>query len=105
MAAVDPANVVALCHEGDVIAELIVPLITSIVKSYTRGRGFDEDGEPNAEIAAVITTASARLFANPRQANEAKTTGPFMLDRRSRGFDGWTLAELFVLNRYRKQAM
>jgi hypothetical protein len=41
---------------------LIVPLITSIAKSYTRGRGFEVDGEPNAEIAAVITTASARLF-------------------------------------------
>jgi hypothetical protein len=99
VAAVDPADVVALCHEGDGIAELIVPLITSIAKSYTRGLGFDEDDAPNAEIAAVITTASARLFANPEQL-------PYDVGAVSMrgGFNGFNLAELAVLNRYRKRA-
>jgi hypothetical protein len=60
MPAVDPDDVVALSHEGDGVAELVVPLITTMARAYTRGRGFDEDDEPNAEIAAVITTASAR---------------------------------------------
>jgi len=32
------------------------------------------------------------------------TAGPYVLDQRS-FFTGWTLAELFVLNRYRKRAM
>jgi hypothetical protein len=99
VAAVDPADVVALCHEGDGIAELIVPLIRSIAKSYTRSRGFDEDDAPNAEIAAVITTASARLFANPEQL-------PYDVGAVSMrgGFNGFNLAELAVLNRYRKRA-
>jgi hypothetical protein len=34
----------------------------------------------------------------------AQTAGPFTVDIRSRGFEGWTLAELAVLNRYRKRA-
>ena len=86
-------------HEGDGVAELIVPLITSIVKSYTRGRGFDEDGEPNAEIAAVIA---------PRRRGCSRTpsSSPYDVGAVSMrgGFNGFNLAELAVLNRYRKRA-
>ena len=64
-----------------------------------RGRGFDDD-EPNDELAAVITTASARLVANPEQI--PTTIGSVEI----RGaFNGFSLAETFVLNRYRKRAL
>jgi hypothetical protein len=86
---------------GDTTA--IVPLITMMAKAYTRGHGFDDD-EPNDEIAAVITTASARLAANPKQLSNTETAGPYNQNVVG-GFTGWTLAEQFVLNRYRKRAM
>lgn len=81
----------------------VIPVITTMAKSYTRGQGF-VGNEPNAELAAVITTAAARLASNTKQLRHAQTSGPFVQDFRS-AFDGWTLAELFVLNRYRKRAM
>jgi hypothetical protein len=95
MPEVDPDDVVALT-DGDV--ETVVPLITTIAKAYTRGQGFTGN-VPNEEIAAAITTASARLYANPEQI-------PYDIGTVSMrgGFNGWTLAELFVLNRYRVRA-
>lgn len=106
MADVDPTDVVTLTAEGDAqaVADIAVPLLTVIAKSYTRGRGF-VGNVPNEEIAAVITTASARFVANPKQASESQTIGPFIQDRRSRGFEGWSLAEYAVLNRYRRRAL
>ena len=106
MAEVDPADVVALTAEGTdaaAVAALAVPLVTEMAKGYTRGQGFTAD-VPNDDIAAVITTASARFVGNTKQTSMVKTTGPFTADLRSY-FSGWTLAELFVLNRYRKRAM
>lgn len=100
MAEVEPADVDELLAGG---TDLIVPLITTMARAYTRGQGFDGD-EPNDEIAAVIVTAAARLVANPKQIGTSSTAGPFSEDVRG-GFTGWTLAELFVLNRYRKRAM
>ena len=58
--AVEPTTVTSL-QSGDVTT--VVPIITTMAKAYTRGRGFD-GAEPNEDIAAVITTASARLAAN-----------------------------------------
>jgi hypothetical protein len=75
-----------------------VTSITAMVRAYTRGEGFT-DAEPNDELAAVITTASARLCANPEQA----ITDVGSVSIRN-AFNGWTLAETFVLNRYRKRA-
>ena len=94
-----PGDVTALA-EGDV--ETVVPVVTTMAKSYTRGHGFDGN-EPNEEIAAVIVTASARLAANPAQLATDQTAGPFSRSIRG-GFDGWTLAEQIVLNRYRVRA-
>lgn len=76
-------------------------LVTVMARSYTRGRGFVDD-QPNAEIAAVITTAAARLAAN----------GTGLLSKRvddieyafARTGFGWTLTEQIVLNRYRVRA-
>ncbi|CCK58949.1 hypothetical protein [Mycobacterium canetti] len=80
-----------------------IPIITAMAKAYTRGRGFDSNGDPNDEIAAVITTAAARLAGNPRQSSLNQVMADFTSDQRS-FFNGWTLAEQFVLNRYRVRA-
>lgn len=77
-----------------------VAVVTAMARAYTRDRGFDPiTGEPFEDVAAVITTATARLVANPEQI--AHATGPFSYGG---GFTGWSLAETFVLNRYRKRA-
>ena len=77
----------------------VVPIITTLAKAYTRSRGFNGN-TPNDEIAAVITTASARLASHPEQV--ALTVGSVAFPRG--GFTGWTAAELAVLNRYRVRA-
>jgi hypothetical protein len=88
--------------QGDL--ETVVPIVTVMAKAYTRGRGFDDTtGQPNDEIAAVITTAAARLAANGAQLAADNTAGPFAQSIRG-GFTGWSLAEQFVLNRYRVRA-
>jgi hypothetical protein len=84
------------------LAEEHARIITAMVRAYTRGNGFAEDGNPTDELAAVITTATARLVANPRQFRQ-ETAGPFSTTYAP--FAGWTLAETFVLNRYRKRAL
>ena len=104
MAAVTAADVAAFLGQGSdptvvALAGEHVPIITAMASAYTRGVGFT-DGTPNEEIAAVITTATARLVAHPTQIEqrigETYTRA---------GFSGWTLAETFVLNRYRRTAL
>lgn len=80
-----------------------VEIITAMAQAYTRGRGFVQ-GVPADDLAAVITTATARLVANPEQLPKDQTAGPFS-QRTYAGFKGWSLAETFVLDRYRKKAM
>lgn len=83
------------------LAEQHVGIVTAMARSYTRDSGFDAaTGEPVDEIAAVITTATARLLANPEQT--ARDVGSVSLRG---GFTGWSLAETFVLNRYRKRSL
>jgi hypothetical protein len=81
------------------LAGEVVPVITAMVRAYTRTRGFTA-AEPNDELAAVITTASARMTANPEQIQSKVGS----VEIRG-GFQGFTLAETFVLNRYRKTAL
>lgn len=105
MAAVAAADVAAFLNlDGDAamiaLAEKHVPVITALARAYTRGRGFDTAGDPEgAELEAIITTASARLIANPEQL--AYDSGSVSMRG---GFNGFNLAELFVLNRYRVRA-
>lgn len=89
----DDADVVAL-------AWLHVPLVTAIVRTYTRNKGFTSDG-PSDSLAAVIITASARLITNPAQAREERI-GDYAVTPAT--FDGFTLPELMVLNTYRKRS-
>lgn len=89
----DDTGLVALAGEH-------VDIITTMVRAYTRGNGFTDAEGPNDELAAVITTATARLVANPEQL-ETSVGGTYVRG----GFVGWTLAETFVLNRYRKRSL
>lgn len=89
----DDASLVALAEEQ-------VRIVTAMVRGYTRGRGFDTFGQVAEDLAAVITTATARMLANPEQI--AYDVGNVSLRG---GFQGWSLAETFVLNRYRKRAL
>lgn len=75
-----------------------VAIISSMVRSYTRGGGF-YGTEPTEDVAAVITCATARLLANPEQLRTQVGSQSVY-----NGFSGWSLAESFVLNRYRKRA-
>lgn len=98
-----PETVAAFLGRGDdpetvALAGQVLPIITALARSYTRGRGF-VGIYPTEDVAAVIVTASARLVANPDQL--ASTVGEVTLA----GWQGWTLAETFVLNRYRVRAL
>lgn len=79
-----------------------LPIVTAMARSYTRGRGFNDDG-PAEDLAAVIITATARLMKNPEQIAFEQAAGPMSTAIRG-GFAGWNLAETFVLNRYRQRA-
>ena len=96
-------DVDALLDEPSAAVAAAIAQVTVMARAYTRGRGFD-DGEPNDEISAVITTASARLAANGRQTLGREKVDDVEREVRS-SFIGWTLAELAVLNRYRVTAM
>ncbi len=91
-----------LGQDGDTalvaLADQHVSIVTALARSYTRGKGFTA-GEPAEDVAAVIVTATARLMANPEQLGYQR--GSVSL---AGGFTGWSLAETFVLNRYRKRA-
>lgn len=100
--AVTGAEVAGFLGQGDdttlvALAGQHVGIVTAMARSYTRGNGFTGT-EPAADVAAVIVTATARLLSNPEQLDQ--TVGSVAV----RGaFTGWTLAELFVLNAYRRR--
>src|SRR5690348_4969648 len=77
----------------------VLSIVSSLAKSYTRGRGFT-DGVPADDIAAAILTASARLLSHPRQVGIDETVGPQSARFISTPV-AWSVAELSVLNRYR----
>jgi hypothetical protein len=104
MADVDPDDVTPLPDIYDVPpVEHSVPIVTTMAKASTRGRGFDGN-TPNDELAAVITTASARPAANGQRGLWQKRVDDVEFEWWS-SFGGWTRAELAVLNRYRVRAM
>jgi hypothetical protein len=77
-------------------------IVSQLANAHTRGVGFT-NGVPNADIAAVIKTAAARLIANPSQLLTDETVGQESASFRS-AWTGWTVPELFALNRYRVRA-
>ena len=104
MAAPTPAELGALLGRAVTSEQgvAVLQVVTSMARAYTRDAGFT-DGTPNDEIRAVILTAAARLLSNPRGLLMDETVGPESVSYRS-AFTGWTVAELFTLNRYRARA-
>lgn len=84
----------------------VLEVVTAMARAYTRNVGFDEDGEPNEEIGAVILSCSARLIApSPNaQLDVSESHGPSSV-RVSGSPVGFSVTELMVLNRYRQRSM
>lgn len=87
--------------QDEVQIQTHIDTVTAMVRRYTRGIGFASNGTPDADLAAVIVTSTARLIQNPTMA-ELQTAGPFTV--RPGSFNGWTLPELAVLHSYRRRA-
>ena len=83
------------------LAQAHLPVVSAMVKAYTRGRGFDEAGNMADDLALVVIASTARLVANPDHTRDT-TTGPFSI--RHGIFDGWTLPELAILHSYRRRS-
>ena len=90
--------------DSETVAELVeqhLPIVTAQVRSYTRGRGFTDAGHPDANLRAVIVSATARSVANPtgsgtlRLGNATHNPGVYA---------GWTLPELAILHGYRRRS-
>lgn len=79
-----------------------VELVFALAYDYTRGRGFTA-GVPAPTLRSVIVTGAARLAGNPLQTPVQVSAGA-VSERYGAGFVGWSLAELAVLNRYRRTA-
>lgn len=89
------------------MADLHVTQVAALARAYTRDAGFlfsnvndVVTATPNDEISAVIILATARLVTNPAQVTREAADGYEV----SGGFQGWTLAEKCVLDRYRRKA-
>ena len=81
------------------VADAHLPHLTNLARAYTRGNGFDINGDPNAEIESVVMLAAARLVPNPAQLTSEDADG---YSARG-GFQGWTLTERLVLDNYRRK--
>lgn len=79
-----------------------VAIVTAVVRSYTRGRGFAVGGAVCDEaVSAVILSAGARSLDNPAQARRVEA-GSYNAVPGS--FAGFTLVETLLLNNFRKTA-
>lgn len=81
-------------------AQEAVDLVTAMAIAYTRDRGVNTDGSYRSGVAEVIISASCRLLGNPDQVDHGLGS-----EWTRGGFTGWTLAEQFVLNRYRVRGL
>lgn len=79
--------------------------MSALARGWTRGAGFASTApggyaECADDLAAVIVAATARLVSNPAQFKREEVDGYAVTG----GFDGFTLAEQMILNRYRRRA-
>lgn len=85
---------------GQDVAQLtsVIGVASAMVKGYTRGRGFNQFGDVDNDLAAVIVSCASRLYRNPTL-DRSQSAGPFT--QQPGVFAGWTLAELAILHNYR----
>lgn len=84
-------------------AESALLIADSLAGSYCRGR-HKWGSSYRAGVRAVVLTAAARILANPGQIQVREQVGPYTM-LKGAGFNGFTLVELAVLDRYRKRAI
>ena len=86
--------------------QAVLEVVTALAKAYVRSVGFDQWGEPNDEIWAVILSAASRLVVNSPnpQAVTYEVHGPDAY-RHEGSPIAFTTAELAVLNRFRVRAL
>ena len=106
MATVTGTDVAEYLGRGDdvglaTLAGRHVVVVSEMVKAYTRGKGFDLGLNPNAALAAAIISATARLSSNP---DGTITVSVDDYQTRKTVFEGFTIAEHLILNRYRRKA-
>ena len=78
-------------------------LVSQTAQSYTRGKGFSADGlSCSSAIAQVIISATARSLPNPGQAYKLVAGS---MEATPNRFEGFTLAEQYVLNGYRVRVL
>lgn len=85
-------------------AQLALDSAVALVAAYCRDRHVTCNGNTRPGIDTVVLTVAARILANPGQVQMRDQAGSFSRHRGT-GFSGFTLAELAVLNRYRKRAL
>src|SRR4051794_23074549 len=73
---------------------------SAYVRSYTRGVGFDDDGQCAEDLARVIVAAAARSYANPTHVIREEAGSWNAVPTQ---FSGFTLAEQAVLHTYRRR--
>jgi hypothetical protein len=97
-------DVASLLGGAPVTTEELTELIrraTGLVRTYTRGAGFDAEGNSmEVDLAAVIVASVARVVLNPERA--LALSGP-RLTGAPGTFGEWTLSDLEVLARYRNR--
>ncbi|MDO5683200.1 MAG: hypothetical protein Q4G46_10280 [Propionibacteriaceae bacterium] len=84
-------------------AEIVLRTASMAVHAYTRGRGYDETGEPNEELTAVIFSVAARML-NPQGVASKSVSIDDGNVATTYSTQGFTLLEQAVLHRYRQRA-
>lgn len=87
----------------DAQASTALTTAKSLVGAYCRGREKRGD-KYRPGVEEVVTMVAARILANPEQISVREQVGPYQMYKAA-GFNGFTLVELAVLNRYRKRAI
>ena len=87
-------------------SQAVLQLATAegMVAGYCRGRHVDAAGEYRPGAGEVVLSLACRLLANPQQIQVREQAGSVSM-LRGEVTVGFTLAEQFVLNRYRKRAL
>lgn len=89
-------------------AETAAQVIADLARDFTRGRGWDLTGEwCTPAIRGVVLLGAARLASETGQADyvsDGAVDDSDLAERsvRGGGWKGWTLAELAILNTYRR---
>ena len=83
------------------LAQAQLESMLQFAKSYTRGIGFDDNAEGmfiKPDLKTVILSAASRALANPTNAYRLEVGSANVTPAR---FEGFTLAEQMILNKYR----